>query len=223
MGTKNHEVVPTVLIARIANLRRHGIHQILLTLLKYKLIVHDGSVYDGYKLSYLGYDLLALRALVSRGSVQGIGARIGVGKESDVHVCENGIHKPVILKIHRLGRISFRTVKKNRDYLGNRNCASWMYMARLAASKEYAYMKALYQHGFPVPEPLDLNRHILVMSHVDARPLAHASKLNNPHKVLEELMSLIVRFAEAGLIHGDFNAFNLLLDDNEHVTVIGKN
>jgi hypothetical protein len=42
----------------------------------------------------------------------------------------------------RLGRISFRTVKKNRDYLRGRKSASWMYLSRLAAQKEFAFMKA---------------------------------------------------------------------------------
>ena len=33
-------------------------------------------------------------------------------------------------------------------------------------------------------------------------------------------MALIVRFAEHGLIHGDFNEFNLLVSDTGVVTVI---
>ena len=41
----------------------------------------------------------------------------------------------------RLGRISFRAIKAKRDYMGKRKSASWMYMSRLAAEKEYAFMK----------------------------------------------------------------------------------
>jgi RIO-like serine/threonine protein kinase len=32
-------------------------------------------------------------------------------------------------------------VKKNRDYHEHRSYASWLYLSRLAAVKEYAYMK----------------------------------------------------------------------------------
>ncbi|CAL1168969.1 unnamed protein product [Cladocopium goreaui] len=39
-----------------------------------------------------------------------------------------------------------------------------MYMAKLAAAKEFAYMKALKDEGFPVPSPIDQNRHVVVMS-----------------------------------------------------------
>lgn len=41
----------------------------------------------------------------------------------------------------RLGRISFRAIKTKRDYLGKRKSASWLYMSRLAAQKEFAFMK----------------------------------------------------------------------------------
>lgn len=45
------------------------------------------------------------------------------------------------LKLHRLGRTSFRDVKSKRDYLGTRSSYSWLYLSRLAALKEYAFMK----------------------------------------------------------------------------------
>lgn len=41
----------------------------------------------------------------------------------------------------RLGRTSFRKLKEKRDYLGHRHSASWIYLSRLAAMKEFAYMK----------------------------------------------------------------------------------
>lgn len=39
------------------------------------------------------------------------------------------------LKLHRLGRTSFRAVKSKRDYLGKRSSFSWLYLSRLAALK----------------------------------------------------------------------------------------
>lgn len=45
------------------------------------------------------------------------------------------------LFFHRLGRVSFRTIKSKRDYLRKGQSASWMYMSRLAAIKEFAFMK----------------------------------------------------------------------------------
>lgn len=44
-------------------------------------------------------------------------------------------------------------------------------MSRLAAIKEYAFMKVLYEHDFPVPKPIDQSRHCLIMELIDAFPL----------------------------------------------------
>ena len=43
--------------------------------------------------------------------------------------------------LNSLGRVSFRAIKEKRDYLGRRKSASWMYMSRLAAQKEWAFLK----------------------------------------------------------------------------------
>lgn len=49
---------------------------------------------------------------------------------------------PAVLKVHRLGRISFRKIKEKRDYLGKRKSApNWMYLSRLAAKKEWQFMQ----------------------------------------------------------------------------------
>lgn len=39
---------------------------------------------DGFRLTYLGYDFLAIKALVNRGVVAAVGRQIGVGKESGI-------------------------------------------------------------------------------------------------------------------------------------------
>lgn len=45
--------------------RRGGTYGCLKTLLKHKLLHHDASKYDGFRLTYLGYDFLALRVRLS--------------------------------------------------------------------------------------------------------------------------------------------------------------
>ena len=126
----------------------------------------------------------------------------------------------VVIKFHRLGRISFRAIKEKRDYLEHRKSASWLYLSRLAALKEFAYMKVLYEHGFPVPRPLDVNRHCIVMELVEGYPLCQVKHMVHPAKVYSECMNLIVRLALCGLIHCDFNEFNLLISEKEEVTMI---
>ncbi|RSL49886.1 hypothetical protein CEP54_012201 [Fusarium duplospermum] len=216
MGSKNHELVPTPLIEKISRLRggASGVHRSISALAKVGLIARvKEAKYDGYRLTYGGLDYLALHTHAKRKDVYSVGNRIGVGKESDIMVVADETGTQRVLKIHRLGRISFRTVKSNRDYLKNRQSGSWMYLSRLAAMKEFAFMKALREEGFPVPEPIAQSRHTIVMSLIDAFPLRQISDVPDPASLYADLISLILRLAKHGLIHGDFNEFNILVKE----------
>ncbi|MCO5568119.1 hypothetical protein L7F22_021815 [Adiantum nelumboides] len=217
---RQHEIVPTELIERIAGLKHGGTYKNVKTLLRHKLVHHDSSKYDGYRLTNLGYDFLAIKTMANRGLIVGVGRQIGIGKESDIFevVSEDG--QTLALKLHRLGRTSFRAVKSKRDYLKHRNSFNWLYLSRLAALKEYAFMKALGDHGFPVPKAVDWNRHCVLMSLVPGYPLVQVKQLQNPTAVFETILALIVRLASHGLIHCDFNEFNIMIDDKEAVTMI---
>jgi RIO kinase 2 len=96
---------------------------------------------------------------------------IPVLDDLDIYVVADNDEAQMVMKIHRLGRMSFRAIKSKRDYLKKGQSASWMYMSRLAAIKEYAFMKVLYEHDFPVPKPIDQSRHCLIMELIDAFPL----------------------------------------------------
>ncbi|KAJ5973387.1 Serine/threonine-protein kinase rio2 [Penicillium waksmanii] len=214
-GSRNHEVVPTPLISQLSGLRGgSGVHRSISNLAKTNLIAKvKNAKYDGYRLTYGGLDYLALNAHQKQKVVYSVGNQIGVGKESDIVVVAHESGSQRILKIHRLGRISFRTVKTNRDYLRHRNTGSWMYMSRLAAMKEFAFMKALRENGFSVPEPIAQNRHTIIMSLIDAFPLRQIAEVPNPASLYSELMDIILELARFGLIHGDFNEFNILIKE----------
>lgn len=126
---------------------------------------------DGYRLTNTGYDYLALKSLTLRGSVASFGNQIGVGKESNIYVVADDEDNAICLKVHRLGRTCFRNIKEKRDYHGKRHKASWLYLSRISATREFAYMKALYDRGFPVPKPIDFNRHCVVMELVQGYTL----------------------------------------------------
>ncbi|KAF7634594.1 Histone deacetylase [Meloidogyne graminicola] len=156
--------------------------------------------YDGFRLTTLGYDFLALRALSAREVVGSIGNQIGVGKEADVYVGADPMLKDLVLKFHRLGRTSFRKIKEKRDYHRHRHFCSWLYLSRLAAFKEFAFLNALYSHDFPVPKPIDINRHTVVMELIVGPTLANVSQLDDgdPALLFEKLMNLIEKLASYG-------------------------
>ncbi|GAA5874912.1 hypothetical protein JCM1840_007148 [Sporobolomyces johnsonii] len=215
LGSKNHEVVPSPLIAQLSGTRSGGVNKALGELAKKKLVAKvQNTKYEGYRLTYGGYDFLACRTFAKRDTIYSVGNQIGTGKESDIYVVADDDENQMVMKIHRLGRMSFRAIKSKRDYLRKGQSASWMYMSRLAAIKEFAFMKVLHEHGFPVPRPIDQSRHCLIMELIDAFPLRQISAVPSPGALYSALMDMIVRLARSGLIHGDFNEFNLLIRDH---------
>ncbi|CAG2164833.1 unnamed protein product [Oppiella nova] len=218
MGMKNHELVPKPLIISISSLRSGSISKVLLKLTQNKLISYErGKRFDGYRLTYKGYDFLALNVLSNREVITGIGNQIGVGKESDVYVGGDANGRTFAIKMHRLGRTCFRTVSTKRDYQKNGHKTNWIYLSRLAAKREMAFMRLLYDSHVSIPEPIDCNRHCLVMELIDGILLNHLSRdqlqSEDDAKVLyEKLMGLIMRLAnDFGVIHGDFNEFNIII------------
>lgn len=227
MGMKNHELVPGPLVNSIATLRFGGCGKLLVDLTKHKLLAYErGKRYDGYRLTYAGYDHLALNALTHRDVVGGVGNQIGVGKESDVYICEAPDQEQhYAIKFHRLGRVCFRKVSEKRDfYTKSKNKTSWIYLSRKAAQREFEFLRFMHCKGMPVPKPIDCNRHLVVMELINGRILNHYTLDSfNPEKrdeqvamLYKNLMDLIFRFAnEARVVHGDFNEFNILIKHDE--------
>lgn len=88
-------------------------------------------------------------------------------------------------------------------------------MSRLSALKEFAFMKVLKENGFRVPEPLAQSRHTVVMELIDAFPLRQIQEVPNPAGLYAELIEIVLRLAKFGLIHGDFNEFNILIREEQ--------
>jgi RIO kinase 2 len=124
------------------------------------------------------------------------------------------------MKLHRLGRTSFRAVKAKRDYLCHRKAASWIYFSRLAAVREFGFMCALHERGYPVPRPLGHSRHVIVMELVDGILLNQVSELGNAVAVAGAILGVLTRLATDGLVHCDLNEFNIMIGDDERITVI---
>ncbi|KAJ9468413.1 Serine/threonine-protein kinase rio2 [Diplonema papillatum] len=222
LASRNHEIAPAMLVEKIAGLKAGGAKKRLRWLLKHNFLMHDKKYYDGYRMNYQAYDYLALKAFVNRKAITSVANKIGVGKESDVYLVGNDEGEEMILKIQRLGRTSFRSVNRNRDYKNGRSVRgeSWYYLSRLAATKEYSFMVALHAEGFPVPTPIEQNRHCIVMSKIQGYTLRNVAELMHPQRVFKDAIDLVVRFAQYGLIHGDFNEFNLMITDEEELIVI---
>ncbi|MEF8843642.1 MAG: serine/threonine-protein kinase RIO2 [Haloarculaceae archaeon] len=168
--------------------------------------------YTGFRLTFEGYDALALRTFAERDSIDGVGAPLGVGKESDVYEARS--YKPLALKFHREGYTNFREVRKERDYTSDNRHISWFYTARKAAEREYEALETLYP-DVRVPRPVDQNRHAILMEKMEGVELSRA-KLD-PAQVLPVLDLVLDEVAAAhagGYVHADMSEYNVSVSES---------
>jgi len=186
------------------------------------MIVRNASSYEiGYTLNSLGYDVLALHTLVERGKISKLGPLIGKGKESDVYSCMDDDNNIFALKIYRMGRTSFKRIKKTRNIIKNRKHLSWLYVNRLAARREFEALKKIYKLNLNTPKPITYNRHIVVMSYLRGKELAYSKDIPNPRKIFKKIIKQIrIIYEKVGIIHGDLGEFNIVIDEKENILII---
>jgi RIO kinase 2 len=176
------------------------------------LIERKTIQYQGFKLTFEGYDALALHTLIERETIDAFGSPLGVGKESDVYEVRS--YKPFALKFHREGYTNFREVMKEREYTADRDHVSWQYTARKAAEREYDALEGLYP-DVSVPRPIDQNRHAIVMERIDGTELSR-TKLE-PGQVVP-ILDLVCREVAAaydeGYVHADMSEYNVFVADD---------
>lgn len=178
-----------------------------------ELIRRKTMQYEGYQLLFEGYDALALRAFSEREVISAVGAPIGEGKESDVLEATNG--STYAIKFHREGLTNFRRVDRERDYTADREHVSWLYTARKAAEREFEVMDALYPHA-RVPEPIDQNRHAMIMERLDGSELARSSLSDDVAPlILTQILEQLATVYEHGFIHTDASEYNTIISAND--------
>ena len=172
--------------------------------------------YEGFRLTFEGYDALALHTFAERETIDGVGAPLGVGKESDVYEVRS--YKPLALKFHREGYTEFREVNREREYTADREHVSWLYTARKAAEREYEALESLYP-DVSVPRPIGQNRHALVMERIDGVELARTGLTDGQVvPVLDLVLTEVARAYDHGYVHADMSEYNVFVN-SEGVTV----
>ena len=223
LGMSSREYVPLSRIVRYANLLEEEVGKRLPGLVNKRLLysASTGTLgYQGYRLTFAGYDCLALNALVKRNVVEALGPPLGLGKESDVYSAKGKNGADIALKFHRLGRISFRQTRRTRGYVADRMHTSWIYQARMAATLEFAAMKRVLRAGVAVPKPIDNNRHLVAMGLFLGSEL-RVSALTDPAATLRRiLLSMRQMYRNACIVHGDLSEYNILVAESEDYVII---
>jgi len=173
------------------------------------LIERKTIQYVGHRLTFEGYDALALHTFAERETVEEVGAPLGVGKESDVYEVRS--YRPFALKFHREGYTEFREVNREREYTADRDHVSWLYTARKAAEREFDALETVYP-AVSVPRPVDHNRHAVLMERIDAVELAQ-TRLEDQQVclVLDLILDEMATAYEEGYVHADMSEYNVFV------------
>jgi len=151
--------------------------------------------------------------LVQTDILASFGQSVGIGKEADVYEGQTPKDEVVAIKIHRLGRTSFRQTKRLRTYTADKHHLSWLYASRLAAEKEYEALETLYPLKVAVPKPYGQNRHIVVMSNIVGDDLFTIKELPRADKIFDTILKNIEQsYQKAQIIHGDLSEFNIIIN-----------
>ena len=167
----------------------------------------------------------ALYKLVQDDVLAAIGGPISTGKEANVYEARGGDGRDVAVKIYRVNASDFRQM---RTYLEGdprfRGIGSDKRKVVLAwTRKEYANLRRAAAAGVRVPEPIAVERNVLVMELVGA-VTDRARRLNevdveNPQTAFEVVREYMRRLHTAGLVHGDLSEYNMIIHEGELVLI----
>jgi len=183
---------------------------------------------DQFKVAQSVFDdatFAAIYKLVQDGYIDAFGGPISTGKEANVYEALGADDRDVAVKIYRINASNFQEM---RAYLEGdprfEGIGSDKKKVVLAwTKKEFANLRRARSAGVRVPEPIAVERNVLVMELVGlveerARRLAEVN-VENPETAFEVVREYMRRLYGAGLVHGDLSEYNLIIHDGELVVI----
>ncbi len=208
----DREYAPLQLLEKLSGIHEEKLQLILRKLHDLKLVKRETiSGEKMYRLTTLGYDVLAIRALAKANVIEAIGDKVGTGKESEIYLglAPGGVQ--VAIKFIRIGRTSFRQTARVRAWARDKSI-SWYQQSKIAAEREYKALLELHPHGALVPKPIGYNRHVVVTEFIDGVELYERPELENPELVLSKILETIsIAYHKVKIVHGDLSEYNVLI------------
>jgi len=186
----------------------------------------------------------ALYKLVQDGYIDAFGGPISTGKEANVYTALSGSASPddsqqlsddgaepreVAVKIYRINASDFREMGEylegdpRFERVGNDKKAIVTAWVR----KEFANLRRARAAGVRVPEPIAVERNVLVMEYLGtaegrAKRLAEV-QIENPETAYEVVREYLRRLYDAGIVHGDLSEYNVVVTESQlYVIDVGQ-
>jgi len=207
---KRYLWVPEDVLRKSAGLSESEMNYRVGRLMEMDMVKSSTKPYKGYQLVFKGYDVLAISTLVRKGTLNALGALIGVGKESEVYEAMGlGV---LVIKIHRVGQRSFQSVRLNRNYIPEWKHFPWLFASMESAKAEFTALSTLQRGGVSVPVPIGINRNVIAMSYIAGLNLNQVT-VEEPKVIFDEVVENLAKAYRLGFIHNDLSEFNIMVDE----------
>jgi len=211
---KTRQILNLPTLSQYSNLNQRLVEHHLERLVKSGLV---GKSNIGFTLLVTGLDIYVLKILSNRNTITSIGPQIGIGKEAEIYLAHDSQEKDKILKMFRLGRSSFKQIKRKRDI--STSTSNWLLLNIQTAKREYDILNYLRQSSTSFPTPLYRSFHCIVMEPFYGSRLADAESLDDPQSVLEKIISNVKIAYQNGYINGDLNEYNIMVN-NDNIFIL---
>lgn len=167
--------------------------------------------------------IMALRGLMTRGSIKELKASIKEGKESLV-LAGIGPSGTVAIKVYAIAAANFKRIQ---PYLHGDPRFSHVKSDRRSivnawAAKEYKNLQLATDAGVACPSPIAMRSNVLVMSFLGEGFVSYPRLVDTKLEDADDVFEMVVKnmellYKKAGLVHGDLSEFNILIGDRPYL------
>ena len=162
---------------------------------------------------------LILFSMISKGHFEVLEGAISTGKEANVYFATSS-EGSIAIKIFRIDAPSFKKMRGyvEGDYRFKKIRGKRSGFIEMWARKEFKNLKRMAAHDVPVPQPIYVERNILLMEYLgegdSVLPLLRDSHVKKPKKLYKSLIEVVKTiYRDAKLVHADLSEYNILYNE----------
>lgn len=163
---------------------------------------------------------MILLDFINKGIINEVSGAISTGKEANVYYAPSDDHARAI-KIFRIDVMTFKKMRPyiNGDHRFKRFKSSRSGFIEAWTKKEYKNLQRLNKQGIPSPEPIAVDRNILIMEYLGTDdavlPRLKDVEVEKPSKLYKAIMNTVKdMYQKAKLVHADLSEFNILYNQS---------
>lgn len=173
--------------------------------------------------------LLTLYHMFNKGILSEVNGVISTGKEANVYWAVQPDGTDVAVKIYRISTFNFKriTVYLEGDPRFSRIPKSRSGLITAWASKEFKNLQRAQNAGVRVPQPIHVQRNLLVMEFIGEEglpaPTMHQHDPEKPEPTRKAILKAIsTLYHDAQLVHADLSEYNIMLWDGPVIIDISQ-